>query len=744
MSKGVSRAEQLSILFELSQAFSAQIELDELLPSIIARTKEVLEAESCALLLLDEEHQELFFPVTSDVNTEIEERFKTIRFPADRGIAGWVLQQGVPTIVPDVSQDERWYGGVDMQSGMHTRDLLCAPLRTQRGIIGVIQLRNKLTGTFTEDDLAFLDVLTGPVAIALENATLYQDVRKSEIQLKRELATMRAVAELGQRALAGVDTSVLIEQVVSMIAGILDVEYSEIWEWLPGKETLLLRGGTGWREELVGHVMIHTIADPYIQYTLKSMEPVFVEDLQSETRFSGSPLLREHGVISGLRLVMYGTHGPFGIMGAHSTRRRRFTSGDRHFLQAVANILTQAIERKQAEQALQESKHHLEVALAQLKATQHHVLQQERLRALGQMAGGVAHDFNNALLPVIGYSDLLLTRPEVLNNAEQTKRYLQLIYTGAKDAANVVSRLREFYRQREEDEVFQPVDLSQLVEQALMLTQPKWKEQAQASGLHIQVQTGLQPNLLIAGNAAALREVLTNLIFNAVDAMPDGGTLTLSTRLEGDQVVLEVQDTGMGMTEEVRQRCLEPFFTTKGELGTGLGLAMVYGIIKRHEGIIDIQSQVGKGTTFIIHLPAMTAEKPQREEGIPLAKSCPNPLRILIVEDETAVREVIAEYLMVDGHTVEEAVHGREGLEKFQQGIFDLVIVDRAMPEMNGDQLAAAIKKTSPSTPVILLTGFGDMMQAPDEKPAGVDLIVSKPITLEDLRKALAHYSPGN
>ena len=191
MQAGVSSTEQLSLLLELNRAFSALMELEDLLPFIMTKTNEVFAAESCALLLLDQERQELFFPVTSDVSPERAERLKALRFPADKGVAGWVLQHGQPTLVGDVNHDARFYSGVDRQSGAQTRELLCAPLRTRHGTVGVIELRNKRQGAFTQEDLAFLDALASSVAIAIENARLYQQVRHSEAQLKDEVATLQ-------------------------------------------------------------------------------------------------------------------------------------------------------------------------------------------------------------------------------------------------------------------------------------------------------------------------------------------------------------------------------------------------------------------------------------------------------------------------------------------------------------------------------------------------------------------------
>jgi CheY-like chemotaxis protein/anti-sigma regulatory factor (Ser/Thr protein kinase) len=278
------------------------------------------------------------------------------------------------------------------------------------------------------------------------------------------------------------------------------------------------------------------------------------------------------------------------------------------------------------------------------------------------------------------------------------------------------------------------VSLGALVEEAIALTEPKWKNQAQGEGRTIRVETSLPAIAPIAGEPAELREALTNLIFNAADALPDGGTIRIEARDEGEWVALEVRDTGTGMTEEARRRCLEPFFTTKGEQGTGLGLAMTYGIVQRHLGTIAIESAPGRGTAVTIRLPA-------RAEPTADAASAPPPparLRVLAAEDEPAVRELIAAYLAADGHVVELAPDGRAALEKLREDGFDLVITDRSMPGMSGDQLAAAVKQVNPATPVILLTGFGDLMESAGERPPGVDLVVGKPVTLQKFREGIA------
>ncbi len=376
----------------------------------------------------------------------------------------------------------------------------------------------------------------------------------------------------------------------------------------------------------------------------------------------------------------------------------------------------------------------LEQALKELHATQKQAIEQERLHAFSEMAGGVVHDFNNSLMILRGFTEMLLGEG-ALDDRATTLESLGIMATAAEDATHIVGRLRHFYRPRHEDDVFLPVDLRALVEQAAELSKPKWREQALAGGRTIDLQLELRRVPMTLCNASELREVIVNLIFNAVDAMPEGGTLTLAARPEGERVVVEVRDTGTGMSEEVRQRCLEPFYSTKGAAGTGLGLAMVFGIVRRHEGTLDIESAVGAGTTFRISLPvesgaAITAAAAPRK----LARS----LRVLVAEDDANIRDMIAAYLEAVGHSVTTAGDGVEALAKLGEGCFDLLLTDLSMPRLSGAQLAAAVKKMTSEMPVIMLTGFDAMLLPGGEKPAGVDLLLSKPITADALGQAIA------
>jgi signal transduction histidine kinase len=393
-------------------------------------------------------------------------------------------------------------------------------------------------------------------------------------------------------------------------------------------------------------------------------------------------------------------------------------------------------DRKRAEEATLESNRQLATALGQLRAAQQEIIQRERMLALGRMANGIAHDFNNSLAPIVGFSELLLMKPEVLADTAKARAYIEMIHTSAKDSAKVVSRLREFYRYRDDQETLAPVVINDLILQVISITQPRWRDQALAAGVNIEIRTELGKVPSVPGDEAELKEAIVNLLFNAIDAIPKRGTITIRSEVQGRWAVITVTDDGVGMEEEVRARCLEPFFTTKQDQGTGLGLGSVYGIVRRHDGDIDIQSESGRGTSVALCLPI------DRETRLPeVARPAPpaqKPLRVLVVEDEPLVREVLGVYLSEDSHQIVTAENGKEGLEKFRDDQFDVVLTDRAMPEMNGDELAVEIKKLKPEQRLILLTGFGDLMTGAGEQPTGVDLVVSKPFTLTALRTAIS------
>jgi len=447
----------------------------------------------------------------------------------------------------------------------------------------------------------------------------------------------------------------------------------------------------------------------------------------------------------------------FGVLVAARREAESFNSADCEFLRQLSEHVALAAHQAQLHDALQR-------AYDDLRLSQETVVQQERLRALGQMASGVAHDINNAISPIALYTESLLERETTLS--ERARAYLTTIQTAIHDVARTVSRMREFYRPQDSHAALAKVELNRVISGVIELTQARWRDVPQERGAVIELRTDLMnPAPAVMGAENEIRDALTNLIFNAADAMPDGGTLTLriasatrqpsrdlpSARDAGDAsspqevVYLEVSDTGVGMDEETRRRCLEPFFTTKGERGTGMGLAMVYGMAKRHAAELEIDSTPGKGTTVRIVFPVAPRSAEESEKQLALGLVV-RPLRILIVDDDPLIIESLRETLRGDGHRVTAADGGQAGIDAFEAARgrnepFELVITDLGMPHVDGRRVAAAIKSAAAGTPVVLLTGWGQRLTAENQVPPHVDRVLNKPPKLRELRAALAELA---
>lgn len=466
---------------------------------------------------------------------------------------------------------------------------------------------------------------------------------------------------------------------------------------------------------------------------------------EADTRLSDSPLLR-HLLADGLHsLVAVPMHIESQVQGVILVARvaaHAFSSGECEFLSQLGGHVALAARHAEIHTAL-------EGAYNDLRQTQQAVMHNERLRALGQMASGIAHDINNSLSPVIIYAERLLNREPALS--DRGRNDVKTILRAGEDIAATVSRLREFYRQPGQVGKMAGSDLNQLVHQVLDLTKNQWQDAAHQRGITIHIATELDSGLpYVLAVESELREALINLTLNALDAMPSGGTLTFRTRcvatsahingLPGGQAIqIDISDTGVGMDERVRQRCLEPFFTTKGERGTGLGLAMVYGIIQRHGGELAIDSVVGRGTTFCLTFFNLTMTRTPSTQELATA---PRRLRLLLIDDDPIIIKALSDALSDEGHDLVLASGGQAGITAFQTSLaaalpIDLVITDLGMPQVDGRRVAEAVKAASATTPVVMLTGWGQRLKDDGHLPDNVDMVLSKPPKMHELRAAM-------
>lgn len=731
-------ANELNLLLEVAEDVGAAVTEEELYGTVAQAAARACGADRCSILLRHSASESLV-PVTRRfAEVADNERTETEGLPDSPPSLGLdtlprmivdVMQRQRPAVLSEEGDEQ-----TDSSSWLklfQARSALVVPLVHQGKTAGVLSLEHLHEArAFSQHQIQLATTLATQAAAALDKARLYQEIAQRLRQTETLLAVMKVLAST-------LDFTEAVRQTTREIVRSLGADMGGVWCVAGGNEQLGFVAGYHVPPDLRSSMAETSVSmqDDVIKHLKRIEGPIYATNSQSDHRFN-HPLTR---LIAHKSLVLQPIQGAEDLVGflalAWVGERHAFTSDEISLLAGTGRQLAVAV---------------------QLRRTQEQVSRQERLNALGQMASGIAHDFNNALVPIAGYTDILLDHPDQLKDTQKALRCLRLIQTAVRDAASVVSRLREFYRRRKDSEKFLPVELNQMVKQVIDLTRPKWRDEARARGCTIEVRAELEPIPSVLGSVSELREMLTNLIFNALDAMPKGGAITIKTLRahpapetggdrsggQSEQVSLEVSDTGVGMTEETRQRCLEPFFSTKGERGSGLGLAMVYGTVKRHRGTLDLNSAVGAGTRVTLSFPAESAT----EAEAPRRRSLPaRSLDVLVVDDEPMARDVMTLYLTGDGHRVQTASNGHEGLEQFKAGHFDVVLTDQAMPGLNGGELAGLIKALAPAVPVILVTGFGDILEATDGQPAGVDLVLTKPVSMAVLRETLAELTapPG-
>jgi signal transduction histidine kinase/DNA-binding response OmpR family regulator len=642
------------------------------------------------------------------------------------------------------------------------RSLLAAPVSSLTRPYGWLCCGDKIgAAEFTDEDERLANIVGAQVGRMYENLTLYAEAQSQRAALAKEAAQRRQAqvrleAQLGRLELLHRITRAIGERqdlrsifqvVVRSLEDRLPIDFGCICLYDPADRTLIVNS-VGVRNVDLGESLA-LVESGRIAIESNGLARCVRGELIHEPDTELAPVGFSRCLASaGLRAAVYAPllaeSKVFGVLIAARRRAQSFSSSDCEFLRQLSEHVALATHQAQLYSALQQ-------AYEDLRQSQQAIMQQERLRALGQMASGVAHDINNAISPVALYTEWLLEQEP--NLSERARHRIASIRRAIDDVAQTVSRMREFYRPRETPTESVPVALNPLVEQVVEYTRARWYDVPQQQGVVIDLHRELEPDLPhVLGTEPEIRDALTNLIFNAVDAMPTGGSLTIRTRASMDagtakarSVYLDVTDTGIGMDEETRRRCLEPFFTTKGERGTGLGLAMVYGMAQRHGIETEIDSAPGKGTTMRLVFAA-----PARQTIItrPEIASIPRrALAILLVDDDPLVLESMDATLRADGHAIAAVDGGQAGIEAIMSAAkrnapFDVVITDLGMPYVDGRKVAATVKATSPSTAVILLTGWGRRMADDNELPPHVDCVLAKPPKLAELRGALAQFAP--
>lgn len=472
-----------------------------------------------------------------------------------------------------------------------------------------------------------------------------------------------------------------------------------------------------------------SFADSLAGTVVQEKIPFLEEDLCNGTLPNFDGQLRRAGFRSTCLLPVRDGRHYYGVLTIYRKVPGQLLPLNRETLQEVAQHLAAALRNT-----------HLRSELVgihrELKTVQERMMIQDKLKVLGRMACGVAHDFNNALAVILGSIEHLRMRLDAKDTrCGECSRELDLIEKATEDGARMVKRLQLFGRQPARDEPLEQFDLNTILQEVLSLTRVKWKDDANRRGICYTIDPRYYPGALpVLGSATEAREAFTNLVVNALEAMPEGGELSIRTGRRNGQAVASVQDAGVGIPPEIQPKLFEPFFTTKGSRGTGLGLSITHTIVQRSGGSITVESEPGKGSTFSVTLPLAT-EAPR----VPLTRKplLSQKLRVLAVDDDETVLDLLVRGLKAAGHEATGYSSGREALDSLHKGSYDVLLTDLSMPQLSGLDVARLAKEVSPSLRICLLTGWGDQFDLGEDLPSAIDLVLPKPFRLEELTHTL-------
>ncbi len=711
------KLQETETLLTVSRALSSTLDLQPLLRHFLRQVARTIEADSVGVWLVDEATGELEPHTGYRVPQPILDRVRAYRIrPAESSFYAEGIASRRAVVSTDVPGDARI--PASLKAVAPHRAQLFVPIVARERVVGAfIAVWWERTREFSEPELALVEAMGSQAGVALENARLFQ-------AHQRKLEELSVLHELSRAVTGQLDIERLVQTVYQQVGRVLDAHNMVLFFFDGAKREfeVALRMFDGPPDP--NPVRRYPMGAGLMSRVVERRQAIRTTDYGAACRAEGvQPVKNSLTLPHWLGVPMIAGDEILGVLALRDAARP-FTEADERLLVNIAGVAALAL--RGARLFTEKTRAHDE-----LRAAQDQLIRSEKLRALGEMAAGVAHDFNNVLAAIMGRAQLLLTQIE----EPGYRRQLQIVERAAMDGARTVRRIQEFTRMRRA-RPFEPVDLNQVLDEVVEVTRSRWEDEALARGITYDVRAEPTPLPSIAADPSEIREVLTNLVLNALDAMPDGGSVTLRTSADGEYVVCTVTDTGIGMTEEVRQRVFDPFFTTKAEKGTGLGLSVAYGIITRHDGEIEVQSQPWHGSTFTIRLPAVRRALAPRSRGeVPAAA---RSARVLIVEDEESVRQVLAEMLMAQGHTVAAHADGRSGLARFHDEPFDVVFTDLGLPGLSGWEVARLVKVRRPETPVVLVTGWSDQIEPEELHWRGIDFVVAKPFEVEDIRAVLA------
>jgi PAS domain S-box-containing protein len=813
------------VINNVNKILASSLDVKQVIRAVHIELKRVLDCERMGVALFDGEGKGFQILLLSK-EFEFARLVPGIVYPQEGTRFERVAETGLPIIVADTGESDCWTDQELLKEGI--RSCLLFPLEYRGKIIGTMNFGSRKANHFSEASFGVLQQIASGVAISIQNALLFEEIRKrlDESTILYEITKISFLASLNMDQ--------TLTEIAENLSNLLKHEYLSIFfieensnrlkpytssksrrhhlEYVEGLGLCLGRGITGWVAEkgepaLVSNVKEdgrYVCGDEDIRSEMcvplkvgpkvigvvdvQSKEPnAFSEDDLRLLSIAGGQIAT---VIENIRLrdeikqseEKYRTVVESALDGVCALGRDyRLKFVNQRFAE-ILGFTREALINRDAREFLDEEgrkvvadreeqrkrgvplspsfestifgkdgrMRNVEISarttkdsrgdvstiaivkdITEKKKMEEELFRAEKLSAIAEMASGVAHDFNNALAAILGNTQLLIYTAQ----DQETKETLQTIAKVAQDSAHTVRRLQDFTKKRVSQELGS-VDVNSIIKDSIEITKPKWKDEAQSKGVPIEIVSTLEEIPRVSGNDSELRGVFTNMILNAIEAMPEGGKIEISASKKRGSVVIQISDTGIGIAEEAKKKIFEPFFTTKPFTNTGLGLSMSYGIIKRFGGEIEVVSELGYGTTFTIILPVGDAEKDEAVSPQTIKRG--RQARILVIDDEEVVRNVLCRSLANVNHQVTLAADGEKGVQLFQEGKYDIVLTDLGMPGMSGWEVCRMIKKISPDTPVGMITGWGAEMSQSKMDEYGLDFLISKPFDLTQVLNVVA------
>jgi DNA-binding response OmpR family regulator/nitrogen-specific signal transduction histidine kinase len=565
------------------------------------------------------------------------------------------------------------------------------------------------------------------------NRSLIVNQERQNQELGASVKRLSSLIEAGRAMSEFTSLSKLLDFFTGLVAKELDVERASLMLLDDAGEELRIAAARGLGGLELEKIRVK-VGEGVAGRVARTGQHILVTDASSDARArkSANPKLSDSFISAPIVLSMP-IKSAEKVSGVINVTNRisgvPFDEEDVAYLAGLAGQLAVAVERARHFDDLQR-------AYESLKAAQEQLVFAERLKAIGQMAAGVAHDFNNSLSVILGRAQLVIRRIDhEPSNLADIRGDLEAIEKISLQGAETVKRVQEYTRIRK-DLPHSKVDLNVVVREAVEMTRPKWSEASKAQGRRIEIQLELNEMPYVSGNLYELTQIVGNLIFNSVEAMPNGGAIQFRTYFEEDTVCLEVRDSGVGMDEETTSRLFEPFYTTK-ETGQGLGTSIIYGIVSRHLGEVVVDSAPEDGTRVTIKLPRLLGHEPTASAADVTEAEETKANTILLVDDEDMVRETYGTALALSGHKVATAASGNEALEALAKGSFDLMITDLSMEGMSGLELSERVRKTNSVMPIILLSGWAIQQDEAQVTEAGINRVLAKPCPIERLLAAV-------